>query len=358
MWRSTLISKKYPPKFVYLMLKVTRRHIYTLRDSLDPLVKAATLLRLFSLPNGVFHLKFSNKKHYNLVLTTHLRYKKKSFSYLHLPSTTIIFLYLPSSTVIFLYPHSSHLPSSAFIYLYLLSFPFIDLHPLSSSFTWHILPLFTFIEIYLCAFIVFFSTITDIHRPLYTSIYLSLQLFTFVSSFYFIIFILALIYLFLKYFIITCLIVLYRLPLPLFAFIYLNFPQLTISTIFHYVIISFTFLSFIALPCPSSSFSLIYLHQPKIIIICLHLPSTAIRFLHLPSFALITLHYYYLSSSAFLCFHLPLLTVVYFHLSFFTFRDLHLPLYVYLYVPWSIFLLLLFPSLFFSYCHLSFSSFS
>lgn len=147
MWRSTLISKKYPPKFVYLMLKVTRRHIYTLRDSLDPLVKAATLLRLFSLPNGVFHLQFSNKKHYNLVLTTHLRYKKKSFSYLHLPSTTIIFLYLPSSTVIFLYPHSSHLPSSAFIYLYLLSFPFIDLHPLSSSFTWHILPSFTFIDI-------------------------------------------------------------------------------------------------------------------------------------------------------------------------------------------------------------------
>ena len=147
MWRSTLISKKYPPKFVYLMLKVTRRHIYTLRDSLDPLVKAATLLRLFSLPNGVFYLQFSNKKHYNLVLTTHLRYKKKSFSYLHLPSTTIIFLYLPSSTVIFLYPHSSHLPSSAFIFLYLLSFPFIDLHPLSSSFTWHILPSFTFIDI-------------------------------------------------------------------------------------------------------------------------------------------------------------------------------------------------------------------
>lgn len=146
MWQSTLISKKYPPKFVYLMLKVTRRHIYTLRDSLDPLVKAATLLRLFSLPNGVFHLQFSNKKHYNLVLTTHLRYKKKSFSYLHLPSTTIIFLYLPSSTVIFLYPHSSHLPSSAFIYLYLLSFPFIDLHPLSSSFTWHILSSFTFIN--------------------------------------------------------------------------------------------------------------------------------------------------------------------------------------------------------------------
>ena len=146
MWRSTLISKKYPPKFVYLMLKVTRRHTYTLRDSLDPLVKAATLLRLFSLPNGVFYLQFSNKKHYNLVLTTHLRYKKKSFSCLHLPSTTIIFLYLPSSTVIFLYPHSSHLPSSAFIYHYLLSFPFIDLHPLSSSFTWHILPSFTFID--------------------------------------------------------------------------------------------------------------------------------------------------------------------------------------------------------------------
>ena len=324
MWQSTLISKKYPPKFVYLMLKVTRRHIYTLRDSLDPLVKAATLLRLFSLPNGVFHLQFSNKKHYNLILTTHLCYKKKSFSYLHLPSTTIIFLYLPSSTVIFLYPHSSHLPSSAFIYLYLLPFPFIDLHPLSSSFTWHILPLFTFIDtclhrnlplclrllsspsIYLkipssvsiiysaifthhhlphlfffihfhrpiftsisihlplstfsflklpsLPFIVLFSTITDIHRPLYTSIYLSLQLFTFISSFYFIIFILAIIYLCLKYFIITCLIVLYRLPLPLFAFIYLNFPQLTISTIFHYVIISFTFLSFIALPWPSSIF--------------------------------------------------------------------------------------------------------
>lgn len=146
MWRSTLISKKYPPKFVYLMLKVTRRHTYTLRDSLDPLVKAATLLRLFSLPNGVFYFQFSNKKHYNLVLTTHLRYKKKSFSCLHLPSITIIFLYLPSSTVIFLYPHSSHLASSAFIYHYLLSFPFIDLHPLSSSFTWHILPSFTFID--------------------------------------------------------------------------------------------------------------------------------------------------------------------------------------------------------------------
>ena len=324
MWRSTLISKKYPPKFVYLMLKVTRRHIYTLRDSLDPLVKAATLLRLFSLPNGVFHLQFSNKKHYNLVLTTHLCYKKKSFSYLHLPSTTIIFLYLPSSTVIFLYPHSSHLPSSAFIYLYLLSFPFIDLHPLSSSFTWHILPSFTFIDtclhrnlplclrllsspsIYLkipssvsiiysaiftphhlphlfffihfhwpiftfisihlplstfsflklpsLPFIVLYSTITDIHRPLSISIYLELQLFIFISSFYFIIFILALIYLCLKYFIIICLIVLYRLPLPLFTFIYLNFLQLIISTLFHYVIISFTFLSFIALPCPSSIF--------------------------------------------------------------------------------------------------------
>ena len=161
------------------MLKVTRRHIYTLRDSLDPLVKAATLLRLFSLPNGVFHLKFSNKKHYNLVLTTHLRYKKKSFSYLHLPSTTIIFLYLPSSTVIFLYPHSSHLPSSAFIYLPLLSSTIIYVHFRSLTFIHFHLPspdIFylhlpssppAFIEIYLCAFVYF-------HRPAFTLKYLHL----------------------------------------------------------------------------------------------------------------------------------------------------------------------------------------
>ena len=161
------------------MLKVTRRHIYTLRDSLDPLVKAATLLRLFSLPNGVFYLQFSNKKHYNLVLTTHLRYKKKSFSYLHLPSTTIIFLYLPSSTVIFLYPHSSHLPSSAFIYLPLLSSTIIYVHFRSLTFIHFHLPspdIFylhlpssppAFIEIYLCAFVYF-------HRPAFTLKYLHL----------------------------------------------------------------------------------------------------------------------------------------------------------------------------------------
>ena len=161
------------------MLKVTRRHIYTLRDSVDPLVKAATSLRLFSLPNGVFHLQFSNKKHYNLVLTTHLRYKKKSFSYLHLPSTTIIFLYLPSSTVIFLYPHSSHLPSSAFIYLPLLSSTIIYVHFRSLTFIHFHLPspdIFylhlpssppAFIEIYLCAFVYF-------HRPAFTLKYLHL----------------------------------------------------------------------------------------------------------------------------------------------------------------------------------------
>ena len=172
MWRSTLISKKYPPKFVYLMLKVTRRHTYTLRDSLDPLVKAATLLRLFSLPNGVFYLQFSNKKHYNLVLTTHLRYKKNhsaaciylqsqlfSFIYPHLRSyffIHILLIYLPllSSTIIYF-----HFPSLTFIHFHLPSPDIFYLHLPSST------P--TFIEIYLCAFVYF-------HRPAFTLKYLHL----------------------------------------------------------------------------------------------------------------------------------------------------------------------------------------
>lgn len=235
MWRSTLISKKYPPK-------VTRRHIYTLRDSLDPLVKAATLLRLFSLPNGVFYLQFSNKKHYNLVLTTHLRYKKNhsaaciylqpqlfSFIYPHLRSYFFIdipLIYLPllSSTIIYFHFRSLtfihfhlpspdifylHLPSStpAFIEIYLCAFVYFHrpaftlkyLHLFQLSIQQYSLttiyliffffihfhwPIFTFISIHLSLstfsflklpslpFIVLFSTITDIHRPLSISIYL------------------------------------------------------------------------------------------------------------------------------------------------------------------------------------------
>ena len=159
MWRSTLISKKYPPKFVYLMLKVTRRHTYTLRDSLDPLVKAATLLCVFSLPNGVFYLQFSNKKHYNLVLTTHLRYKKNhsaaciylqsqlfSFIYPHISlstffSSTFLCFHLPLSTFI-----SVHWPSSTFIFLHLTYSTFIYLHRHLPSSKFTFVPSFTFIS--------------------------------------------------------------------------------------------------------------------------------------------------------------------------------------------------------------------
>ena len=162
MWRSTLISKKYPPKFVYLMLKVTRRHIYTLRDSLDPLVKAATLLRLFSLPNGVFHLQFSNKKHYNLILTTHLRYKKKiiqlpafTFNHNYFPLFTLIYGHISLSTFLsstFLCFHlplstsiSVHWPSSTFIFLHLTYSIFIYLHQHLPSSKSTFVPSFTFI---------------------------------------------------------------------------------------------------------------------------------------------------------------------------------------------------------------------
>ena len=44
------------------------------------------------------------------------------------------------------------------------------------------------------------------------------------------------------------------LYLPSSTLIYLNFLQLTSSTLIHHVLISFTFLSFNTLPCPSSIF--------------------------------------------------------------------------------------------------------
>ena len=148
-------------------------HLHFTADSLDPLVKAATLLRLFSLPNGVFHLQFSNKKHYNLVLTTHLRYKKKilqlpafTFNHNYFPLFTLIYVHISLSTFLsstFLCFHvplstfiSVHWPSSTFIFLHLTYSTFIYLH--------RHLP---FIEIYLCAFVYF-------HRPAFVLKYLHL----------------------------------------------------------------------------------------------------------------------------------------------------------------------------------------
>ena len=172
MWRSTLISKKYPPKFVYLMLKVTRRHTYTLRDSLDPLVKAATLLRLFSLPNGVFYLQFSNMKHYNLVLTTHLRYKKNhSAACIYLQSQLFSFIYPHLRSYLFIHILLIYLPllSSTIIYFHFRSLTFIHFHLPSPDIFYLHLPSSTptFIEIYLCAFVYF-------HRPAFTLKYLHL----------------------------------------------------------------------------------------------------------------------------------------------------------------------------------------
>ena len=172
MWRSRLISKKYPPKFVYLMLKVTRRHTYTLRDSLDPLVKAATLLRLFSLPNGVFYLQFSNMKHYNLVLTTHLRYKKNhSAACIYLQSQLFSFIYPHLRSYFFIHILLIYLPllSSTIIYFHFRSLTFIHFHLPSPDIFYLHLPSSTptFIEIYLCAFVYF-------HRRAFTLKYLSL----------------------------------------------------------------------------------------------------------------------------------------------------------------------------------------
>lgn len=154
------------------MLKVTRRHTYTLRDSLDPLVKAATLLRLFSLPNGVFYLQFSNKKHYNLVLTTHLRYKKNhSAACIYLQSQLFSFIYPHLRSYFFIHILLIQLPllSSTIIYFHFRSLTFIHFHLPSPDIFYLHLPSSTptFIEIYLCAFVYF-------HRRAFTLKYLSL----------------------------------------------------------------------------------------------------------------------------------------------------------------------------------------
>lgn len=154
------------------MLKVTRRHTYTLRDSLDPLVKAATLLRLFSLPNGVFYLQFSNMKHYNLVLTTHLRYKKNhSAACIYLQSQLFSFIYPHLRSYFFIHILLIQLPllSSTIIYFHFRSLTFIHFHLPSPDIFYLHLPSSTptFIEIYLCAFVYF-------HRRAFTLKYLSL----------------------------------------------------------------------------------------------------------------------------------------------------------------------------------------
>lgn len=156
------------------MLKVTRRHTYTLRDSLDPLVKAATLLRLFSLPNGVFYLQFSNKKHYNLVLTTHLRYKKNhSAACIYLQSQLFSFIYPHLRSYFFIHILLIYLPllSSTIFYFHFRSLTFIHFHLPSPDIFYLHLPSSTptFIEIYLCAFVYF-------HRPAFTLKYLQFQL--------------------------------------------------------------------------------------------------------------------------------------------------------------------------------------
>lgn len=242
MWRSTLISKKYPPK-------VTRRHIYTLRDSLDPLVKAATLLRLFSLPNGVFYLQFSNKKHYNLVLTTHLRYKKNhSAACIYLQSQLFSFIYPHLRSYFFIHILLIYLPllSSTIIYFHFRSLTFIHFHLPSPDIFYLHLPSSTpaFIEIYLCAFVYF-------HRPAFTLKYL--HLFQLSIQQY------SLTTIYLLFFSLSTFIDLYLLS---FLFIFLCLPSAFLS--YHH--------------CPSLSFFL-----PSLTFIVLYLSQFTFRYNYLPS---------------------------------------------------------------------------
>lgn len=242
MWRSTLISKKYPPK-------VTRRHIYTLRDSLDPLVKAATLLRLFSLPNGVFYLQFSNKKHYNLVLTTHLRYKKNhSAACIYLQPQLFSFIYPHLRSYFFIDIPLIYLPllSSTIIYFHFRSLTFIHFHLPSPDIFYLHLPSSTpaFIEIYLCAFVYF-------HRPAFTLKYL--HLFQLSIQQY------SLTTIYLLFFSLSTFIDLYLLS---FLFIFLCLPSAFLS--YHH--------------CPSLSFFL-----PSLTFIVLYLSQFTFRYNYLPS---------------------------------------------------------------------------
>lgn len=249
MWRSTLISKKYPPKFVYLMLKVTRRHTYTLRDSLDPLVKAATLLRLFSLPNGVFYLQFSNMKHYNLVLTTHLRYKKNhSAACIYLQSQLFSFIYPHLRSYFFIHIPLIYLPllSSTIIYFHFRSLTFIHFHLPSPDIFYLHLPSSTpaFIEIYLCAFVYF-------HRPAFTLKYrhlfqLSIQQYSLTTIY-----------------------------LIFFFFIHFHWPIFTFISI-HLSLSTSAFLSYHH--CPSLSFFL-----PSLTFIVLYLSPFTFSYNYLPS---------------------------------------------------------------------------
>lgn len=242
MWRSTLISKKYPPK-------VTRRHIYTLRDSLDPLVKAATLLRLFSLPNGVFYLQFSNKKHYNLVLTTHLRYKKNhSAACIYLQPQLFSFIYPHLRSYFFIDIPLIYLPllSSTIIYFHFRSLTFIHFHLPSPDIFYLHLPSSTpaFIEIYLCALVYF-------HRPAFTLKYL--HLFQLSIQQY------SLTTIYLLFFSLSTFIDLYLLS---FLFIFLCLPSAFLS--YHH--------------CPSLSFFL-----PSLTFIVLYLSQFTFRYNYLPS---------------------------------------------------------------------------
>ena len=242
MWRSTLISKKYPPK-------VTRRHIYTLRDSLDPLVKAATLLRLFSLPNGVFYLQFSNKKHYNLVLTTHLCYKKNhSAACIYLQPQLFSFIYPHLRSYFFIDIPLIYLPllSSTIIYFHFRSLTFIHFHLPSPDIFYLHLPSSTpaFIEIYLCAFVYF-------HRPAFTLKYL--HLFQLSIQQY------SLTTIYLLFFSLSTFIDLYLLS---FLFIFLCLPSAFLS--YHH--------------CPSLSFFL-----PSLTFIVLYLSQFTFRYNYLPS---------------------------------------------------------------------------